>query len=52
MKHLKDDVMTIKTGIDCGLQFEDPTVFVEPGDTLVCYTIHDVPPTVKWDPGF
>ncbi|KAF7991516.1 hypothetical protein HCN44_008887 [Aphidius gifuensis] len=52
MKHLKDDVMTIKTGIDCGLQFEDPSVFVEPGDTLVCYTIHDVPPTVKWDPGF
>lgn len=52
MKHLKDDVTTIKSGIDCGLQFEDSSVIVEPGDTLICYTLHDVPPTVKWDPGF
>ncbi|KAK0083657.1 hypothetical protein PV326_006625 [Microctonus aethiopoides] len=52
MKHLKEDVNTIKTNIECGLRFQDPDVIVQPGDTIICYTVHEVPASVDWDPGF
>ncbi|XP_063985976.1 translation initiation factor IF-2, mitochondrial [Diachasmimorpha longicaudata] len=52
MRHLKDEVDTVKSGNECGLRFEDPTVSVKPGDTLVCFKYYEVPSVVHWDPGF
>lgn len=43
---------TIKTNTECGLRFQDPDVSVQPGDTIICYTVHEVPASVDWDPGF
>ncbi|KAH0568056.1 translation initiation factor IF-2, mitochondrial isoform X1 [Cotesia glomerata] len=52
IRHLKSEVNSIKSGVECGLRFENPDVVVEPGDTVICYVIHEVSPSVNWDPGF
>ncbi|GBP22863.1 Translation initiation factor IF-2, mitochondrial [Eumeta japonica] len=52
MKHLKDEVDTIKRDMECGLRFADPTFEVQPGDTIICYKLVDVSVVTKWDPGF
>ncbi|KAH9630044.1 hypothetical protein HF086_008014 [Spodoptera exigua] len=51
MKHLKDEVPTIKRDMECGLRFEEP-FDVQPGDTVVCYKMVDAADTTSWDPGF
>uniref|UniRef100_A0A2A4JYC4 Translation initiation factor IF-2, mitochondrial n=1 Tax=Heliothis virescens TaxID=7102 RepID=A0A2A4JYC4_HELVI len=51
MKHLKDEVPTIKNDMECGLRFE-PAVEVQPGDTVVCYKLVAAADTTAWDPGF
>ncbi|KAG8036359.1 hypothetical protein G9C98_003681 [Cotesia typhae] len=52
IRHLKSEVNSIKSGVECGLRFENPDVVVEPGDTVICYVVHEVLPRVNWDPGF
>ncbi|XP_008553600.1 translation initiation factor IF-2, mitochondrial [Microplitis demolitor] len=52
IKHLKTDVNSIKSGVECGLRFENPDIIVQPGDTIICYVTHEVQPSVNWDPGF
>ncbi|XP_075982987.1 mitochondrial translation initiation factor 2 [Anticarsia gemmatalis] len=52
MKHLKDEVPTIKNDMECGLRFEDPTFSVQAGDTVVCYKMIDATNRTGWDPGF
>ncbi|XP_026725711.1 translation initiation factor IF-2, mitochondrial [Trichoplusia ni] len=51
MKHLKDEVPTIKRDMECGLRFEEAFA-VQPGDTVVCYKMVDASDTTAWDPGF
>ena len=51
MKHLKDEVPTIKRDMECGLRFE-PACTVQPGDTVLCYKMADAADTTAWDPGF
>nr|XP_034177879.1 translation initiation factor IF-2, mitochondrial [Osmia lignaria]XP_034177880.1 translation initiation factor IF-2, mitochondrial [Osmia lignaria]XP_034177881.1 translation initiation factor IF-2, mitochondrial [Osmia lignaria] len=52
MRHLKDEVSSIETNLECGLRFEDPTIQFQPGDTIVCYKLQTQRLTVDWDPGF
>ncbi|KAI8425424.1 hypothetical protein MSG28_007171 [Choristoneura fumiferana] len=52
MKHLKDEVTTIKRDMECGLRLESAEVEVQPGDTLVCYKLVDARDSTSWDPGF
>ncbi|XP_050354336.1 translation initiation factor IF-2, mitochondrial [Nymphalis io] len=52
MKHLKEEVTTIKRDMECGLRFEDPNFIIQPGDTVVCYKMVEVSKTTSWDPGF
>ncbi|PZC81791.1 hypothetical protein B5X24_HaOG212005 [Helicoverpa armigera] len=51
MKHLKDEVTTIKNDMECGLRFE-PALQVQAGDSVVCYTRRAAAATTAWDPGF
>ncbi|XP_045502831.1 translation initiation factor IF-2, mitochondrial [Colias croceus] len=51
MKHLKEEVTTIKNDTECGLRFEE-AFDVQPGDIVVCYKMVDVKHTTDWDPGF
>ncbi|CAJ1052747.1 translation initiation factor IF-2%2C mitochondrial [Xyrichtys novacula] len=51
LKHHKDDVQTVKTGMECGLSAVDHGDF-RPGDVIVCFEEVDTPQLTTWDPGF
>lgn len=52
MRHLKDEVESIKKDIECGLKFIDKKLDFLPGDTIICYHMVDVKQTTSWNPGF
>uniref|UniRef100_UPI0037E8E446 translation initiation factor IF-2, mitochondrial n=1 Tax=Semicossyphus pulcher TaxID=241346 RepID=UPI0037E8E446 len=51
LKHHKDDVQTVKTGMECGVMAEGHGDF-SPGDVIVCFEELDAPQVTSWDPGF
>ncbi|XP_074944232.1 translation initiation factor IF-2, mitochondrial isoform X2 [Phalacrocorax aristotelis] len=51
LKHHKDDVQVIKTGMDCGLSL-DKYIEFSIGDKVICYEEKEVLQTTSWDPGF
>ncbi|XP_043368254.1 translation initiation factor IF-2, mitochondrial isoform X3 [Dermochelys coriacea] len=51
LKHHKDDVQVIKTGMDCGLSL-DKNIEFNIGDEIICYEEKEVEQTISWDPGF
>ncbi|XP_072163977.1 translation initiation factor IF-2, mitochondrial-like [Diadema setosum] len=51
LKHHKDDVNTVKNGTECGLRFEEQLEY-QPGDTIVCYELEQIPQEVDWDLDF
>lgn len=52
IRHLKNEVDTIKKDVECGLRLDDPSISLQPGDTIVCYQMKQVPQKIDWDPGF
>ncbi|KAH8295405.1 hypothetical protein KR018_010896, partial [Drosophila ironensis] len=52
MRHLKNEVDTIKKDVECGLRFKDTKVMAQAGDILQCYTTHMEAQRTDWDPGF
>ncbi|KAG5346639.1 IF2M factor, partial [Acromyrmex charruanus] len=52
MRHMKNETETIKTDVECGLRFEDPTLSFKAGDILICYQTYQKPQETDWDPGF
>lgn len=52
LKHHKDDVLVIKTGVDCGLSLDEENVEFKVGDQVICYEENKVTTKTSWDPGF
>ncbi|PSN43893.1 Translation initiation factor IF-2 [Blattella germanica] len=52
MRHLKNEVDSIKKDVECGLRLDDGTISVQPGDTIICYEIRNEEQKTDWDPGF
>jgi len=52
LKHVRDDVQSIKKGMECGLAFTNHEIKFQKGDQIVCYTIRHVSQEAKWDFGF
>ncbi|XP_008821228.1 translation initiation factor IF-2, mitochondrial [Nannospalax galili] len=52
LKHHKDDISVIKTGMDCGLSIDEEKVEFKIGDEIVCYEEKEFPTKTSWDPGF
>lgn len=52
MRHLKNEVDSIKKDVECGLQLEDKSIEPEAGDVVVCYTMKKEAEKVDWNPGF
>uniref|UniRef100_A0A8C6HTR0 Translation initiation factor IF-2, mitochondrial n=1 Tax=Mus spicilegus TaxID=10103 RepID=A0A8C6HTR0_MUSSI len=52
LKHHKDDISVIKTGMDCGLSLDEEKVEFKRGDQVICYEENKVPTKTSWDPGF
>lgn len=51
LKHHKEDVLTVKVGMECGLSTEGNVDF-RPGDIIVCFEDVKMPQITSWDPGF
>lgn len=52
LKHLKNDVLSVKRNVEFGLAFENEKVSVQSGDRICCYSIKMVKRPVQWDLGF
>lgn len=52
MRHLKNEVDSIKKDVECGLKLENQEIVPEPGDVLICYTTKLEDQKTDWDPGF
>ncbi|KAM9315653.1 translation initiation factor IF-2, mitochondrial [Gastrophryne carolinensis] len=52
LKHHKNDVQTVKTGVECGLSLDDGDIDLEVGDEIICFEERTVPQRTSWDPGF
>lgn len=52
MKHLKNEVDSIKKDVECGLRLEDAEIRFKSGDTLLCYQLKKVAQKIDWDTGF
>lgn len=52
MRHLKNEVDSIKKDVECGLRLEDGTITFKSGDILVCYQTRKEEQQTDWDPGF
>lgn len=51
LKHHKDDVQMVKTGMECGLSVDGDVDF-QAGDVVMCFEEVDAPQVTSWDPGF
>ncbi|KAM4770707.1 translation initiation factor IF-2, mitochondrial isoform 1-T3 [Rhinophrynus dorsalis] len=51
LKHHKDDVQTVKTGVECGLSL-DKDIELKIGDEIICVEEREVQQKISWDPGF
>jgi len=52
IRHLKNEVDSIKNGVECGIALSDGSIEPQHGDTLVCYQLIQVAQKSEWDPGF
>lgn len=52
MRHLKNEVESIKKDVECGLQLGDISITPEVGDIVVCYKLNKANQTIDWNPGF
>lgn len=51
LKHHKDDIQTVKVGMECGLS-ADGDVDFKAGDVIICFQEREVTQVTSWDPGF
>jgi len=52
LRHLKNEVESIKKNVECGVRLSDPEVRFQQGDVIICYELADVSQKIDWDPGF
>uniref|UniRef100_A0A1A9ZFP7 Tr-type G domain-containing protein n=1 Tax=Glossina pallidipes TaxID=7398 RepID=A0A1A9ZFP7_GLOPL len=52
MRHLKNEVDTIKKDVECGLRLKDTKIVPQPSDVIVCYSTRTETQKTDWDPGF
>lgn len=50
MRHLKDEVNSIRVNTECGLKFDNPTVLFQSNDLIVNYEPKKVKQKTKWAP--
>lgn len=52
LKHVKQDVNSIKRNVEFGFSFDDDSIQPQPGDKLVCYDVKMVRSPLDWNLGF
>lgn len=52
MRHLKNEVSSIKKETECGIQLADRTIEPAVGDKIVNYIMVNQKQIIDWSPGF
>ncbi|KAI4490355.1 hypothetical protein M0802_010732 [Mischocyttarus mexicanus] len=52
IRHLKEEVESIKSGTECGLRFVNSSITFQPGDKIICFKPFKEKQTIEWDAGF
>ena len=52
LRHLKNEVESVKKDVECGLSFDDLTLTARAGDIIVCYEMKEEPQKLDWDLDF
>ena len=52
LRHLKEEIETVKTNMECGIKLENAEVDFKPGDKIICYRLVDKYTETEWNPGF
>ncbi|XP_059478002.1 translation initiation factor IF-2, mitochondrial [Neocloeon triangulifer] len=52
LRHLKNEVDSVKKDVECGIRLDKNDLQFEPGDIIQCYTLRDETQKCEWDPGF
>jgi translation initiation factor IF-2 len=52
LRHLKNEVDSIKKDVECGIRLDKSDLQFEPGDVIQCYVLKDESQKCEWDPGF
>lgn len=52
LKHVKQDVNTIKRNVEFGFSFDDDNIQPQSGDKLICYEVKMVRSPIDWNLGF
>ncbi|XP_076234904.1 mitochondrial translation initiation factor 2 isoform X2 [Calliopsis andreniformis] len=52
LRHLKEEVSSIKVNGECGLRLEDSTISFQHGDKIICFKLYKKTQNITWDPGF
>lgn len=52
LRHLKNEVDSIKKDVECGIRLDKIDMQFEPGDIIECYVLKDESQKCEWDPGF
>ena len=52
LKHVKNDVQSVKKNVEFGLAFENQSVVPMKGDMIVCYSVKKVKQAIEWNLGF
>ncbi|CAM9825824.1 unnamed protein product [Lampetra planeri] len=50
LKHHKDDVQEVKTGMECGVMMDDDDADFQIGDSIICYEEQKVSQQIQWKP--
>ena len=50
IRHLKNEVSSINTNVECGIMLEDTEVRFESGDKLICFTWKKKKQYTDWNP--
>ncbi|XP_035724519.1 translation initiation factor IF-2, mitochondrial-like [Vespa mandarinia] len=52
LRHLKNEVDSIKNGVECGLRLDNNSLMFQPGDKLICFKRYKERQSIEWNAGF
>ncbi|KAL2712719.1 hypothetical protein V1478_017674 [Vespula squamosa] len=52
LRHLKNEVDSIKNGTECGLRLDDNSITFQPGDKIICFKPYKEKQSIEWNAGF
>nr|XP_050868441.1 translation initiation factor IF-2, mitochondrial [Vespula vulgaris] len=52
LRHLKNEVDSIKNGTECGIRLDNNSITFQPGDKIICFKPYKEKQSIEWNAGF